>query len=72
MDYAFPSGNHRDYEPTGGMELRDYFAAQVMASQNVLGCGIEKRIEIAKHAYRIADTMLEVRKLDEIDEPITF
>jgi hypothetical protein len=54
---AFPHDGQADY--TGGLTLRDYFAAKamqgIMANHRMLG-------EVAKAAYEIADVMLAERE----------
>lgn len=59
---AFPDGGQYDY--TGGMTLRDYFAAKAIqaiiignsADECVMGIGA------AKDAYAVADAMLAARE----------
>jgi hypothetical protein len=46
------------YDITGGMTLRDYFAAQAMLRTSV-GSSYE---QLAKTAYEIADAMLKARE----------
>lgn len=69
---AFPCIN-ADYDNnwnkqryTGGMTLRDYFAAKVMQSligkENLTG-GKEEYTIISRHAYCCADEMLKEREL---------
>lgn len=72
---AFPQGYEGYLEPTSGMTLRDYFAAQAMtailANQQlflkVLESQEDKTIRssdgIANNAYAIADSMLKHREL---------
>lgn len=48
--------------PEGGMSLRDYFAAQALASvAKVFAEGGAQADEIARDCYRLADAMLEAR-----------
>ena len=54
-----------DFEPVGGMTLRDYFAAKAMQayfSDPAAGFGRDGIAEAANAAYRIADAMLNARK----------
>ena len=51
---AFPTNLYN------GMTLRDYFAAKAM--QGKLSGGALGYDDIAKHAYKYADAMLEARK----------
>ena len=63
---AFPHDGQQDY--TGGMTLRDYFAAQamqplVLAAMQV--AGPESSVDfasIAASAYRMSDSMLKARE----------
>lgn len=58
---AFPRSESLQYSQhiTGGMTLRDYFAAKAM--QGILFEGLDP-IETAKHAYQMADAMLKARE----------
>lgn len=47
---------------SGGMTLRDYFAAKAMQSIVVLNGGNISTKSTALHAYEQADAMLEARK----------
>ena len=51
-----------DTEPSGGMTLRDYFAAKAMAAMSS-GTWFDsnERPEIARRAYALADDMLAAR-----------
>ncbi len=52
------------YERAGGMELRDYFAAQAMPGVQVQGDKLVNAVmDAAQIAYAVADAMLLVRKL---------
>ena len=61
---AFPSSEFdSDYQHTfltGGMTLRDYFAAKAM--QGILFEGLTEN-ETARHAYLMADAMLKARNI---------
>lgn len=64
---AFPQASYNmkgGYDITGGMTLRDYFAAKAMAvffdsdaGHDLIGCQT-----IAKEAYAMADAMLKERE----------
>jgi hypothetical protein len=55
------NGNERwETEPSGGMSLRDYFAAQVIAT--LINNPESTYDQDATNAYRMADAMLEARK----------
>ena len=55
-EYAFPV-----YEVTGGMTLRDYFAAQAM--QGLLSSDVNAPLEtFAKQSYKVADAMMKARE----------
>lgn len=58
---AFP--NHR----SEGMDLRDYFAAKVMAASfyNPLEMTLGEINEITKAAYTVADAMMKARENNE-------
>lgn len=64
---AFPLGanEYGGYGPQPGMSLRDYFAAQALAttpgyaSEDMATWGAE---DFAKHVYAIADAMLAERE----------
>ena len=63
---AFPSHGSMGEVVQEGMTLRDYFAAKAMqgicASKDEAGILIQHGYDwIANEAYKIADTMLEVR-----------
>ena len=49
-----------EYEPMGGMTLRDYFAAKAM--QALIEKYDESPVEISLEAYEIADAMLKERE----------
>jgi len=54
-EYAFPV-----YEVTGGMTLRDYFAAKAM--QGLLSSDVNAPLEtFAKQSYKVADAMMKAR-----------
>jgi hypothetical protein len=63
---AFPHDGQQNY--TGGMSLRDYFAAKAMQAALVnANAGSQDGINqlgklVAQYAYLIADAMLEARK----------
>ena len=60
---AFPHDGQHNY--TGGMTLRDYFAAKAMQSiVSVLHVGIKPMSleSVASVAYEIADAMLKARE----------
>jgi len=66
--YAFPSGhNPKTGTQESGMTLRDYFAAQAMASMIELNgldeFGFINGERVALTAYSIADEMLKARDL---------
>ena len=61
---AFPSGDHRGYEPESGMTLRDYFAAAALTGL-MEQSGVLHDKEIAKWAYQFADAMLRARESQE-------
>ena len=64
---AFPSKNRvfrqgyetNEFEPVGGMTLRDYFAAKALA---VLYMEADDDDHSAQRAYEMADAMLQARK----------
>lgn len=60
--FPLPLGSET-VEGQGGMTLRDYFAATAMQSllenTNLSGYG-----EVSRHAYLVADRMLEAREKD--------
>jgi hypothetical protein len=59
---AFPDSNGQmDY--TGGMTLRDYFAAKAMQGLINDDYWARDSIEVSKKAYKIADAMIEARGL---------
>lgn len=74
---AFPSSGYQQWEPQGGMTLRDYFAAQFAAAQSVMTSADRDFItpdnrypfadgptmaeKIAHMAYALADAMLAER-----------
>jgi hypothetical protein len=54
-----------EFEPFGGMTLRDYFAAKAMAAQllhPLVQSGEGTRSDVAMASYQMADSMLEARK----------
>jgi hypothetical protein len=64
---AFPSS---EYDPqydrtfhTGGMTLRDYFAAKAMAAEMVSGIHEDGFAWTAARAYKMADAMLQARNV---------
>lgn len=71
---AFPcanpdyDGNWNNQLTTGGMSLRDYFAAAALPMIPHVGCGGDlDSNELARAAYQIADAMLAARKEDNHD-----
>lgn len=81
---AFPAyaSDHRGkaantvFQPTGGLTLRDYFAAGAMEAILSLGAGYdysrmppsaEPRFVIAADAYKLADAMLSARQESAAD-----
>jgi hypothetical protein len=58
---AFPDSHMCNNE---GMDLRDYFAAKVMAASfcNPLEMSLGEMKDTAEAAYLMADAMMEVRK----------
>ena len=68
---AFPlplgTANCSEPEQSGGMSLRDYFAAKAIQGLIAQSCGTaleSDHILGAQYAYRIADAMLAARKTD--------
>ena len=67
---AFPSKKRvyragyetNEFEPVGGMTLRDYFAAKAMQGM-MAGNWNTNYDDWAKHAYSLADAMIKARKL---------
>lgn len=63
---AFPQASYNmkgGYDTTGGMTLRDYFAAKAMQGlMSDLAAIQEMPANIAKAAFVIADAMVEARK----------
>lgn len=60
---AFPITNEVDYN--NGMDLRDYFAAQMLASVFSSTAKTPPSLEsVAKAAYAMADEMMKVRSND--------
>ena len=67
---AFPSKKRvyragyetNEFEPVGGMTLRDYFAAKAMQGM-MAGNWNTNYDDWAKHAYILADAMIKARKL---------
>lgn len=61
---AFPlplgSANMAEPSESGGMTLRDYFAAKAMAAY-LPECGKASMSRVAQAAYEMADAMLEQR-----------
>ena len=60
--YVAPNGQSGSYGPSGGMTLRDYFAAKAMLAgvsdgREIIDCTI-----YATWCYKMADAMLEARK----------
>ena len=52
-----------EYEPCGGMTLRDYFAAKAMQAHLTHdGSDDVNEIGVAKWAYEMADAMLKARQ----------
>ena len=57
------AGRYVDHTlPTGGMTLRDYFAARIACRFFCLSDPPEIYNDAAKRAYRMADALLEARK----------
>jgi len=56
---AFPYPNGEFNAGHAGMNLRDWFAGQALAG---LAPCFEEYGDVAGHAYRLADAMLEARK----------
>ena len=53
--------NRDGYAVTGGMTLRDYFAAKVL--QGLLASGLDQpKFEFARKSYEMADEMLKARE----------
>jgi hypothetical protein len=61
---AFPTSFNKDYptEIVGGMTLRDYFAARIVAATFDQVTRYDQMELVAKNAYLMADVMLEARK----------
>ena len=59
---ASPDGGQHDY--TGGMTLRDYFAAKALQAIIIGNCADECAMGIgaARDAYAVADAMLAARE----------
>lgn len=64
-DYVSDEREHPDYKASGGLELRDYFAAKAMqgwcASYGVVAGPAPTDADIARYAYDLADAMIEAR-----------
>lgn len=61
---AFPIAN-RDGILESGMSLRDYFAAKAMQGMMADHTRDAYPQEIASHAYKLADAMMEAREEDD-------
>lgn len=63
---AFPNAHYNrtgGYDISGGMTLRDYFAAKVMGGMcTITGTDFGGVNEAARIAYKIADAMLAARE----------
>jgi hypothetical protein len=59
---AFPDSHMCNNE---GMDLRDYFAAKVMAASfyNPCDMSVGEMKDVAEAAYLMADTMMKARKM---------
>ena len=60
---AFPNGydvTQGQFEPHGGMTLRDYFAAQVLVGLSIRREG-KCNQDDARNAYALADAMIKAR-----------
>lgn len=51
-----------DFEPVGGMSIRDYFAAKAVQGM-MAGNWNTNYDDWAKHAYRLADAMIKAREV---------
>ena len=49
--------------PSGGMTLRDYFAAQFICGRAARNDGMESFEDCALDAYTVADAMLKAREV---------
>lgn len=60
---AFPRSESLQYSQhiTGGMTLRDYFAAKAMQAEMTQGIHESDFLETACRAYKMADDMLKAR-----------
>ena len=59
---AFPHFGHTGWSNSGGMTLRDYFAAKVMQGICASGPALEWSSDrLAAEAYDLADAMLKAR-----------
>ena len=60
---AFPHFGHTGWSNSGGMTLRDYFAAKAMQGICASGPSVEWSSDrMAAEAYDIADAMLKARE----------
>ena len=63
---AFPYFGHTGWSNSGGMTLRDYFAAKAMQSLLVTTNGVigTNRYEyrVAEESYKLADAMMKARE----------
>ena len=62
---AFPQCSYNmkgGYDITGGMTLRDYFAAKAMQADMTDGIREDDYVWCAIRAYKIADAMLKARE----------
>ena len=60
---AFPHFGHTGWSNSGGMTLRDYFAAKVMQGICASGPPLEWSSDrLAAEAYDLADAMLKARE----------
>lgn len=66
MKKAFPSkmwsSHYHSYIPTTGMDLRDWFAGQVLSSIILHPQGPSTPKELAQDSYKIADAMMKARE----------
>ena len=63
---AFPGSEFNHYNPaTGGITIRDYFAAQAMQSLLMITANTEQEAKVAHWAYSMADEMMKERTAHE-------
>jgi hypothetical protein len=60
---AFPTATifHDEIVYTGGMDLRDYFAAKAMQGDFISGIHVDDFKDCAIRAYEMADAMMQAR-----------